>query len=91
MTGKINNDNDDDDDEEQHIREAFERYYLRKIADEFSDDLDALRSADDFTGDEASLAMLMTALKQGVDGFSLAEQRVVVQAAERGREGAGRD
>ena len=64
--------------DDEQIREAFQSYYLRRITAELSDELDSLRSAQDFT--DASLPMLMKALKQGVDCFSLAEQRTVVEA-----------
>ncbi|KAI9788646.1 MAG: hypothetical protein M1816_006792 [Peltula sp. TS41687] len=63
---------------DEQIREAFQSYYLRKITAELSDELDSLRSAQDFT--DASLPMLMAALKQGVDCFSMVEQKAVVEA-----------
>lgn len=69
----MNNNNKD----EKQIQEAFQSYYLRKITDEFSDELDSLRNAPDFT--DATLPLLMRALKQGVEAFSLVEMRAVVE------------
>ncbi|KAI9822334.1 MAG: Adenosine 5'-monophosphoramidase [Pycnora praestabilis] len=43
---------------------SFESWYLRKATAEFSEDLNKIRSADDF--DDSSLPILIHALKQGV-------------------------
>lgn len=51
------------------------------MTSELADDLDALRRADDFT--EASLPILVTALKQGTDLFSLDEKKAVIAAVAR--------
>ncbi|KAI9833849.1 MAG: hypothetical protein M1826_006372 [Phylliscum demangeonii] len=65
---------------EMQIQERFEKYYLRKITSEYADELDALRSADDFV--DPSLSVLMDALKQGVETFSMAEKRLIVEAGD---------
>lgn len=66
---------------DQEVDRAFEALYLQQMTAEFADDLDALRRADDFT--EESLPILLTALKQGTDLFSLDEKRAVVAATNR--------
>lgn len=49
--------------------QAFESFYLRQAAKEFSDDLDKLRGASDFKG-QSSVELLVGALKQGGACFS---------------------
>ena len=66
---------------EEEVNEAFEELYLQRMTTEFADDLDTLRRADDFA--DASVPILITALKQGTDVFSLEEKRAVVEAARR--------
>ncbi|KAI9830611.1 MAG: hypothetical protein M1838_005783, partial [Thelocarpon superellum] len=66
------------------VEAAFQKYYLRKVTAEYADDIDTLRSADDFT--DASLLVLVNALQQGSSIFSLQEKRQVLA----GRTGAGR-
>jgi ribosome assembly protein 3 len=53
--------------------QAFESFYLRHAAMEFSDDLDKLRSANDFKG-QSSVELLVGALKQGGACFSKEER-----------------
>lgn len=53
--------------------QAFENFYLRQSAKEFSDDLDKLRSANDFKG-QSSVELLVGALKQGGACFSKEER-----------------
>ena len=67
---------------EEEVHQAFEELYLQRMTTEFADDLDTLRQADDFT--DASVPMLIAALKQGTDIFSVEEKRAVVEAARRG-------
>ncbi len=62
--------------EPEKINALFEKYYLHQLATEYADELDALRSADDFT--DASLPVLMTALKQGIELFEEREKMGVV-------------
>lgn len=56
--------------------EAFESFYLRQAAKEFSDDLDKLRGASDFKG-QSSVELLVGALKQGGACFSGDERKRV--------------
>ncbi|KAM0717404.1 hypothetical protein Q7P37_007256 [Cladosporium fusiforme] len=53
--------------------QAFESFYLRQAAQEFSDDLDKLRGASDFKG-QSSVELLVSALKQGGACFSADER-----------------
>ena len=48
--------------------ETFESLYLRQMTKEFADDIDAVRQAPDFHG-QASLDVLVAALKQGVEVY----------------------
>jgi ribosome assembly protein 3 len=57
---------------------AFTKYYMQRATEEFSDDLDRVRVADDFKGD--ALPLLVSALQQGTSIFSIEEQRRVVLA-----------
>ena len=63
-------------DGDKQVRAEFQAYYLRKITAEFSDELDALRSAKDF--DATSLPLLVSTLQQGASIFSISEQRRVL-------------
>ena len=56
--------------------QAFESFYLRQAAKEFSDDLDKLRSANDFKG-QSSVELLVGALKQGGACFTKEERNRV--------------
>lgn len=58
---------------DQAAQDAFTAHYMSKVAAEFAEDLDKIRSARDFK-DESSLAILLDALRQGTKGFALAEQ-----------------
>ncbi len=51
----------------------FEALYLRQVTKEFADDLDKLRRAGDFT--DASVPILVDALKQGAAMYSEDERR----------------
>ena len=64
--------------EEDDIDQAFEKHYLRQLTAEYADELDGLRAGDDFS--DASLPILMTALRQGTDLFSREEKKVIVEA-----------
>jgi ribosome assembly protein 3 len=61
------------------INEAFGAIYLRRLAAELADDLDKVRTAQDFKAN--SVPMLIHALKQGESVFSLEEKRRVVGAS----------
>jgi ribosome assembly protein 3 len=56
----------------------FTSYYLQQTTKEFAEDLDKIRSADDFKGD--ALPMLIKSLQQGTSIFSAAEQKRIVEA-----------
>ncbi|KAI1117833.1 ribosome-assembly protein 3-domain-containing protein [Nemania sp. NC0429] len=58
--------------------EDFTSYYLQQSTKEFAEDLDKVRSADDFKGD--ALPLLIKSLQQGTSMFSAADQRRVVDA-----------
>jgi ribosome assembly protein 3 len=62
---------------------AFNKYYMQKVTEEFADDLDHIRSADDFK--DKALVVLVNALQQGMEIFSKEEQRRIVMAG-RGQE-----
>lgn len=54
----------------------FTAFYLQQATQEFAEDLDKARTADDFKGD--ALPMLIKALQQGTALFTPADQRRVV-------------
>ena len=64
--------------EEDDIDQKFEKYYLQQLTAEYADELDGLRAGEDFS--DASLPILMTALRQGTDLFSREEKKMVVEA-----------
>ncbi|KAI8953242.1 ribosome-assembly protein 3-domain-containing protein [Xylaria longipes] len=63
---------------DQDIKADFTSYYLQQSTKEFAEDLDKIRSADDFKGD--ALPMLINSLQQGTSMFSAADQRRIVDA-----------
>lgn len=58
---------------EQAAQEAFTAHYMATLATEFAEDLDKIRSARDFKG-EASLEILLDALRQGTTSYSADER-----------------
>jgi len=56
---------------------------MQRATQEFAEDLDKVRGADDFRDD--SLGILVGALRQGTEGFSPEERRRIVTAAEGGK------
>ncbi|KAI0551896.1 ribosome-assembly protein 3-domain-containing protein [Xylaria curta] len=56
----------------------FTSYYLQQSTKEFAEDLDKIRSADDFKTD--ALPMLIRSLQQGTSMFSAADQRRIIGA-----------
>ncbi|KAI0969076.1 ribosome-assembly protein 3-domain-containing protein [Xylaria arbuscula] len=56
----------------------FTSYYLQQSTKEFAEDLDKIRSADDFKGD--ALPILIKSLQQGTSMFSTADQKRIVGA-----------
>lgn len=65
---------------DNEISAAFDEFYLKKVTNEFSDDLDQLRNANDFSED--SVAILISALQQGTSLFSMEEKRRIISADE---------
>lgn len=55
------------------VSAAFTSYYLQRATQEFSEDLDKIRNADDFRND--AIPILINALSQGTSMFSPADQR----------------
>ncbi len=65
------------------VSEEFTRYYMQRATEEFAEDLDAMRTADDFQ--DSAFPMLVHALQQGTSIFSIEDKRRVV--AEGGHQG----
>lgn len=62
------------------VSAAFSKYYLQRVTQEFGEDLDRVRAADDFKDD--AFALLVNALQQGTSIYSSEEQRRIVTAGE---------
>ncbi|KAI0836802.1 ribosome-assembly protein 3-domain-containing protein [Hypoxylon sp. FL0890] len=62
--------------------QKFTSYYLQQSTKEFAEDLDKIRSADDFKGD--AVPMLIKSLQQGTTLFSSADQKRVVEGDDTG-------
>lgn len=62
-----------------HLKRDFASFYLRRVTEELADDLDKIRSANDFS--ESSLPILIHALQQGQSIFSEEEKRRVMGEA----------
>ncbi|KAJ8132611.1 hypothetical protein O1611_g1012 [Lasiodiplodia mahajangana] len=62
----------------EKIGADFTSYYLQQSTKEFAEDLDKIRSADDFKGD--ALPMLIKSLRQGTSMFSDEDQKRIVDA-----------
>ncbi|KAK6509412.1 hypothetical protein TWF481_004157 [Arthrobotrys musiformis] len=54
----------------------FEEYYMKRLTEEFGEDLNSVRQSKDFT--DRSLPVLVRALRGGVKGFGEDEMAVVV-------------
>lgn len=67
-------------DEEMSDKDAtsqeFTSYYLQQSTKEFAEDLDKIRSADDFKGD--AVGMLVKSLQQGTTLFSAADKKRIL-------------
>ncbi|PVH76019.1 hypothetical protein DL98DRAFT_518249 [Cadophora sp. DSE1049] len=63
---------------EADIEAAFAKFYMQRVTAEFADDLEKLRTSDDFK-DEA-VPMLIAALKGGTAMFSREEKKRIVLA-----------
>jgi ribosome assembly protein 3 len=69
----------------------FTSYYLQRATQEFAEDLDKIRNADDFKGNDA-LPMLIRSLQQGTSTFSTEDQRrIVAGGAGKGKENGKAD
>lgn len=58
------------------ISEEFTRYYMQRVTEEFAEDLDVIRTADDFQN--SAFPLLVHALQQGTAMFSIEDKRRVV-------------
>lgn len=63
---------------DNEVSAAFTSYYLQRATQEFAEDLDKIRNADDFKND--AIPTLINALSQGTALFSPADQRRIVTA-----------
>lgn len=63
---------------DKEVATAFTSYYLQQATQEFAEDLDKIRNADDFKND--AIPILINALSQGTTLFSSADQRRIVTA-----------
>ncbi|KAH7322978.1 ribosome-assembly protein 3-domain-containing protein [Stachybotrys elegans] len=59
----------------------FSSYYLQRTTQELADDLEKVRTAEDFKAD--SVSFLVEALQQGAGQFSAQDQKRVVAAVEK--------
>ncbi|KAK4159627.1 ribosome-assembly protein 3-domain-containing protein [Cladorrhinum sp. PSN259] len=59
------------------VKQEFTSYYLQRATQEFAEDLDKVRGAEDFKAD-SGIQMLIAALQQGTEMFSVEEMRRVV-------------
>ncbi|KAK4452042.1 ribosome-assembly protein 3-domain-containing protein [Podospora aff. communis PSN243] len=62
---------------DKEVSSEFTSYYLERSTKEFAEDLDKVRTADDFKND--AISVLVDALQQGTAMFSPEEQRRVVE------------
>jgi ribosome assembly protein 3 len=60
------------------VSATFTKHYMQRATQEFAEDLDRIRAADDFKDD--ALPLLINALQQGTSVFSIEEQRRIVTA-----------
>jgi len=60
------------------VSAEFKNYYLQRATQEFGEDLDRIRNADDFR--DGTIPLLIHALQQGTSVFSVEEQRRIVTA-----------
>ncbi|KAI9150161.1 hypothetical protein HJFPF1_09916 [Paramyrothecium foliicola] len=62
------------------VQSQFSSLYLQHVTKELAEDLDKVRTADDFKAD--SISFLVHALQQGATQFSIADQRRAVSGSE---------
>lgn len=70
------------------VSTAFTQLYTRQAAEEFAEDLDRVRRAEDFS--DAAVPLLIAALQQGAGLFSMDEQRRLVLADREDEERRGK-
>jgi ribosome assembly protein 3 len=63
---------------DSEVRAEFEQYYLQRATRELAEDLDKVRTADDFKND--AISILVHALKQGAEMWDLEDKRGIVEA-----------
>jgi ribosome assembly protein 3 len=63
---------------DSEVQAEFEQYYLQRATRELGEDLDKVRTADDFKND--AISMLVHALKQGAEMWDLEDKRGIVEA-----------
>ncbi|KAJ9134769.1 hypothetical protein NKR23_g9950 [Pleurostoma richardsiae] len=63
---------------DKEVSADFTSYYLQRATKEFAEDLDKIRTADDFKPE--ALPLLVHALQQGTATFSPADQRRIAMA-----------
>ncbi|KAK0611175.1 ribosome-assembly protein 3-domain-containing protein [Immersiella caudata] len=62
---------------DKEVSSEFTSYYLQRATKEFAEDLDKVRTADDFKND--AIHVLVNALQQGTAMFAPEKQRRVVE------------
>ncbi|KAK5653531.1 hypothetical protein OQA88_8790 [Cercophora sp. LCS_1] len=67
----------------KEVAAEFSAYYLQRATKEFAEDLDKVRTADDFRND--AIHVLVDALQQGTAMFSPEEQRRIVETKSTGK------
>lgn len=65
---------------DREVSAAFTSFYLQRATKEFAEDLDKIRSADDFKNN--AIPVLVNALSQGTSMFSPLDQRKIVASKE---------
>lgn len=62
----------------EEVSSEFKSFYLQQATQEYAEDLDKVRTADDFKND--ALSLLIKALEQGTETFTTEEKRRVVDS-----------
>jgi ribosome assembly protein 3 len=63
-----------------NVNEKFSAYYLQRTTQELADDLEKVRTAEDFKAD--SISSLVHALQQGAAQFSAEDQKRILKGLE---------
>lgn len=64
--------------EDSNTSQEFSALYLQRLTTELAEDIDKVRTADDFKAD--SIPFLVHALQQGSQQFTTADQKRVIQS-----------